>query len=252
MSFIKSIPNSITSLNLLSGCFAIIFALSGDFKAALICIIASAVFDFFDGLAARALNAYSIIGKELDSLADMVSFGVAPAMIMLTYTKILVETNFVIFDGVGSISNFTENLMILIPLLIAVFSALRLAKFNIDTRQTENFLGLATPSCALLCASLVYSTDVYEPLAVFFAVYPYTIPMIALVLSYLLVSEIPMFSFKFKNLSWKDNAARYIFLILVAVLGITVLICSLNWSIWVVSIFASYIIVNIVAYFFKK
>lgn len=252
MSLIKSIPNSITSLNLLSGCFAIIFALSGDFKTALLCIIASAVFDFFDGLAARALKAYSEIGKELDSLADMVSFGVAPAMIMLTYSKILVQTNFVIFDGVGVVSTFTSNLMILLPLLIAVFSALRLAKFNIDTRQSENFIGLATPSCALLCGSLVYATDVYEPLAMFFAVYPYVIPMIALVLSYLLVSEIPMFSFKFKNLSWKDNAARYIFLILVALLGIMVLVMGLNWSIWVVSIFTSYIIVNVIASFFKK
>ena len=112
MSLIKSIPNSITSLNLLSGCLAVIFALSGSFKSALICIIASAVFDFFDGLAARALKAYSNIGKELDSLADMVSFGVAPAMIMLTYSRILVETNFAIFNGQGTISNFTANLMI--------------------------------------------------------------------------------------------------------------------------------------------
>lgn len=252
MSLIKSIPNSITSLNLLSGCLAVIFALSGSFKSALICIIASAVFDFFDGLAARALKAYSNIGKELDSLADMVSFGVAPAMIMLTYSRILVETNFAIFNGQGTISNFTANLMIFLPLLIAVFSALRLAKFNVDTRQTENFIGLATPSCALLCASLVYATEVYEPLATFFAVYPYTIPMIALVLSYLLVSEIPMFSFKFKNLGWKDNAARYIFVILVAVLGAVVLALGMHWCLWVVFIFTSYIVVNIITHIVKR
>ena len=111
---------------------------------------------------------------------------------------------------------------------------------------------MATPSCALLCASLVYATEVYEPLATFFAVYPYTIPMIALVLSYLLVSEIPMFSFKFKNLGWKDNAARYIFVILVAVLGAVVLALGMHWCLWVVFIFTSYIVVNIITHFVKR
>ena len=114
MGIIRHIPNTITSLNLLSGCFATIFALQGNFTTAFLCIIAGAVCDFCDGLAARALKAYSPMGKELDSLADMVTFGVAPAMIMYRFQA---EANFLVY----------------LPLLIAVFSGLRLAKFNIDT-----------------------------------------------------------------------------------------------------------------------
>ena len=145
MGIIRHIPNTITSLNLLSGCFATIFALQGNFTTAFLCIIAGAVCDFCDGLAARALKAYSPMGKELDSLADMVTFGVAPAMIMYRFQA---EANFLVY----------------LPLLIAVFSGLRLAKFNIDTRQSENFIGLATPSCALICGSLIYASEIYPAL----------------------------------------------------------------------------------------
>lgn len=226
MGITKHIPNTITSLNLLSGCFAVIFALNGDFKTAMICIIIAAVCDFFDGFAARLLKAYSPMGKELDSLADMVSFGVAPAMIMYRFQA---EANFLIY----------------LPLLIAVFSGLRLAKFNIDTRQSENFIGLATPSCALICGSLIYASEVYEPLANLLISESYIIPMGSLVLCYLLICEIPMFSFKFKNFTWADNSQRFVFLILVAVLGIATLILSLNWSIWVLGIFISYILINL-------
>lgn len=227
MGITRHIPNTITSLNLLSGCFATVYALNGNFKCAFLFIIAGAVFDFCDGLAARALKAYSPMGKELDSLADMVTFGVAPAMILYRFQA---ESGFLIY----------------LPLLIAVFSGLRLAKFNIDTRQSENFIGLATPSCALICGSLIYAAETYPQLAGFLTAYSYIVPMLALVLCYLLVCEIPMFSFKFKSLKWKDNQARFTFLGLVAILGIAILAAGLNWSLLVLAIFISYILVNII------
>lgn len=228
MRITKHIPNSITSLNLFSGCLATIFALNGNYKTAFLCIIAGAVFDFCDGLAARALKAYSPMGKELDSLADMVTFGVAPAMILYRFQA---ESGFLIY----------------LPLLIAVFSGLRLAKFNIDTRQSENFIGLATPSCALICGSLVYASEIYPQLAAYLTVYAYIVPMLALVLCYLLVCEIPMFSFKFKSLKWSDNKARFSFLAIAAAIAIAVIITGLNWSICVLGIFLAYILVNILS-----
>lgn len=226
MGITKHIPNAITSMNLLSGCFATIFALNGNFKTAFLCIIAGAVCDFCDGLAARALKAYSPMGKELDSLADMVTFGVAPAMIMYRFQA---EANFLIY----------------LPLLIAVFSGLRLAKFNIDTRQTENFIGLATPSCALICGSLVYASQVYPQVSDFLTAYAYIVPMVSLVMCYLLVCEIPMFSFKFKSLKWADNKERFSFLAIAAALGIATLVLGLNWSILVLGIFTAYILINV-------
>ena len=226
MGITRHIPNAITSMNLLSGCFATILALNGNFKTAFLCIIAGAVCDFCDGLAARALKAYSPMGKELDSLADMVTFGVAPAMIMYRFQA---EANFLIY----------------LPLLIAVFSGLRLAKFNIDTRQTENFIGLATPSCALICGSLVYASQVYPQFGNYLIAYSYIIPMVSLVMCYLLVCEIPMFSFKFKSLKWADNKDRFSFLAMAAVMALATLILGLNWSILVLGIFTAYILVNV-------
>lgn len=226
MGIIRHIPNTITSLNLLSGCFATIFALQGNFTTAFLCIIAGAVCDFCDGLAARALKAYSPMGKELDSLADMVTFGIAPAMIMYRFQA---EANFLVY----------------LPLLIAVFSGLRLAKFNIDTRQSENFIGLATPSCALICGSLIYASEIYPALHDFLTAESYIVPMLSLVLCYLLVCEIPMFSFKFKSLKWEENKSRFIFLALSTILAITTAVMGFNWSVLVLTIFTSYIIINL-------
>ena len=227
MGIRKHIPNSITSLNLLCGCLATIYALNGNFKCAFLFIIAGAVCDFCDGLAARALKAYSPMGKELDSLADMVTFGVAPAMILYRFQA---ESGFLIY----------------LPLLIAVFSGLRLAKFNIDTRQSENFIGLATPSCALICGSLIYASEIYPQLAGYLTAYSYIVPMLSLVLCYLLVCEIPMFSFKFKTLKWSDNKERFSFLIVAALLALATIIAGLNWSLLVLGIFLSYILINII------
>ncbi|MEG1615403.1 MAG: CDP-diacylglycerol--serine O-phosphatidyltransferase [Bacteroidales bacterium] len=210
----KHIPNTLTSLNLFSGCLAVIAAYEGNYPLASLFIIAGAVFDFFDGMSARLLKAYSPMGKELDSLADMVTFGVAPAMIAFSLMKSLVP------------AGFPELLAEYLPyaaFLIAIFSALRLAKFNIDERQTSSFIGLPTPANALfwigICMGLTTATG-----NVFIANI-WIILALVVIFSYLLVAEIPMFSFKFKSLNWKDNQLRYIFLIiavpLLIILGIT-------------------------------
>jgi CDP-diacylglycerol--serine O-phosphatidyltransferase len=166
------------------------------------------------------------MGKELDSLADMVTFGVAPAMIMFRFQA---EANFLVY----------------LPLLIAVFSGLRLAKFNIDTRQSENFIGLATPSCALICGSLIYASEMYPWLHSILVAKSYIVPMISLVLCYLLICEIPMFSFKFKSLKWNDNKARFSFLAIALSIAAATLAAGLNWSICVLGIFCTYILINI-------
>ena len=139
----KHIPNSITCCNLICGCIATSWALSGNYKMALVFIICGAIFDFFDGMSARALGAYSEIGKELDSLADLISFGLCPAVCLFSWY---------------GIAHPEIPLLRWFPFLLTAASALRLAKFNLDTRQTTNFLGLATSGCALLLTPLaVYS-----------------------------------------------------------------------------------------------
>ena len=231
MSIRNHIPNSITSLNLLSGCVAVIFSFHGEFSAALLAIIAAAIFDFFDGLSARALKAYSPMGKELDSLADMVSFGLAPAMIL--FNKLMEDAE-------------NPNVIWLIAVLLtAVFSALRLAKFNIDTRQSENFIGLATPSNALLIASGIASLELYPGIDAAIMRHHYILPLCSLLLSYLLVSEIPMISFKFKSFRFKDNPIRFLFVAIIAALGIATAVLGVNWKVWVFATFASYIIMNL-------
>jgi len=187
----KHIPNFITSLNLFSGCIAVYLAFQGNYQGAFIAILLSAVFDFFDGFAARLLKAYSPMGKELDSLADVVSFGVAPGAIVFS---LLSEIN---------ISAWLPYLAFLIP----VFSALRLAKFNIDERQSASFIGLPTPANAIFWAGLGFSYSNFLVSNVWILV------ALTLLFSYLLVAEIPMFALKFKSLTWSKNKIQYLFLI---------------------------------------
>jgi CDP-diacylglycerol--serine O-phosphatidyltransferase len=197
----RHIPNTVTCCNLFSGCIAVVMAYRGDYTAALGFIVLGAVFDFFDGMLARALQAYSPLGKELDSLADDVTFGVAPAMIVFSlFKEVRVPDFFSTWEEYFPYAAF----------LIAVFSALRLAKFNIDTRQTSSFIGVPTPANALFWGSLVVGAHDFLVSDSFNALY-----LLALVLltSWLLVAEIPMFSLKFKNLSWRDNKVQFIFLL---------------------------------------
>lgn len=215
MSITKYIPNTITCFNLASGCFATIMALQGDLKAAIIWIIIAAIFDFSDGLAARLLKAYSPLGKELDSLSDIVSFGVAPGMSLY----VLLAT------AVGSLEISGISWLPYLAFVIPVFSGLRLAKFNVDERQSTSFIGMPVPAHALLWGSLSY---VLQPFITNHALYILIACLIAsMVTSYLLVSEVPMFSMKVKSLKWKGNELRYIlivcgllFLLLFGFLGI--------------------------------
>ena len=189
------IPNVITSLNLLCGALGIVFVCRGNLQTAFWLLAVASVFDFLDGFAARILNAYSPMGKELDSLADVVSFGLLPSF-MLYYTYIEAAP---------------YEWMTFLPFVLVVFSALRLAKFNIDTRQTHGFLGLPTPACALLVAAAVLYAPYSIPWSILLST-PWFIPLLSLVLSFLLVSNIPMFSLKLKGIGLKNNKVPYSFL----------------------------------------
>ena len=254
MKIVKHIPNTITCLNLFCGTIAIIFSFSGNFKAALYFMIAAAIFDFFDGFAARLLKAYSPLGKELDSLADMVSFGVAPAMIAFNKMLEIYNIEFADIFSLESGKAVGYLVMLACTLMIAVFSGLRLAKFNIDTRQNENFIGLATPSCALIIGSLVYSIECYPQISLFIETYSWIIPVLSLALSLLLVSEIPMFSFKFKSFGWAQNKLKYIFLLCATAIAVTVTAMAghFAFSIWIFATFLFYILLNIAIWIKNK
>lgn len=197
----KHIPNAITCLNLLSGCIGIVLAFDGKTEQAAYAIIIAAIFDFLDGFVARWLKAYSEIGKELDSLADVVSFGLLPAVIV--YQLFLQAPQLGILSEYLNFSAF----------LIAIFSALRLAKFNIDTRQSENFIGLPTPANALLVASL---PKIIAEGSTFLSAYilnPFFLFIFSIGTSLLLVMEIPLISLKFRNFGLNENIFRYILLL---------------------------------------
>lgn len=199
MNITKHIPNTLTCLNLVSGCIACTMALNGRLYAAAVWVAVAAAFDFFDGFAARLLHAYSPIGKELDSLADVVSFGVAPGMVLYC----------VLAQGapllpLGVLNAYVPYLAFIIP----AFSGLRLAKFNIDERQATSFLGLPVPANALFWVSGVYATQLLLPENVI--LYTTIALVLAVATSFLLVSEVPMFSLKIKSLAWKGNEFRYL------------------------------------------
>lgn len=198
----KSLPNGLTCCNLISGCIAVSYALGGNAQMALLFIIIGAVFDFFDGFTARALKVSSPIGKELDSLADDITFGFAPSAIAFMMLKQCAVPDSLL--GAQKIYPYAAFVM-------AAFSALRLAKFNLDERQTSSFIGMPTPANALFWGALACSVNA-ELLASPTAAY--IIILMVFGSSALLVSEIPMFALKFKNYSWKDNKVKYIFLAL--------------------------------------
>ena len=216
----KHIPNTITCLNLISGCIATYFAFQSNYEMALLFIVIGAVFDFFDGMVARLLHVSSPIGKELDSLADDITFGFAPSAIVFSY-----------------LSPLTSHLSPFLPYLafiMAAFSALRLAKFNLDERQALGFIGLPTPANALFWGSLIVGAGDWLKTA------PFIGPNLSLVIlagvfisCWLLVAEIPMFALKFKTWGWKGNEIKYVFLItcipLLILLGISGLAVIIAW-----------------------
>lgn len=196
----KHIPNSLTCCNLMCGCMATGAAFYGNYRWAIVVIIVGAVFDFFDGMVARLLGVSSPIGKELDSLADVVTFGVAPSAILF---YLFHEVQYPAFlEPAAKILPYTAFLM-------AAFSALRLAKFNLDTRQTTSFIGLPTPANALFWGSLVVGQHAFLVSAKFNAAFLFLFMFLSCLL---LVAEVPLFSLKFKDLSWEHNRVQYIFL----------------------------------------
>lgn len=211
------IPNFITTLNLLSGCIALVFAFDGHLAMASLFIAAGAFFDFIDGFIARLLRVKSSIGKELDSLADVITFGLVPGV--LVYQLMLLDLN---APGIY-LSNY--SLLAFFGFLIPVFSALRLAKFNTDPRQDEVFLGLPTPATAIFLGSFplilmqkhifqgVSITPIHEIITNIYVLVPVTV-----FLSWLMISEVALFSLKFRSFSWKENKVRFVFLGISAVL----------------------------------
>lgn len=218
---VRIIPNSITCCNLISGCIATYNAFLGDIRMALLWIIVGAVFDFFDGMSARLLKVSSPIGKELDSLADDITFGFAPSAIIFYELSIM---------------EYPSELLMLKPYLpyfafvMAAYSALRLAKFNLDERQSLGFIGLPTPANALFWGALfVGAQNFMESTA-------YMLPVVLLMICvscWLLIAEVPMFALKFKQWGWKGNEVKYIFLIsclpLLMIFGITAFSVIIAW-----------------------
>ena len=195
-------PNALTSLNLAFGCFATIEIFEGRLENVIYYTLLSGLVDFFDGFSARLLKSTSNIGKDLDSLADMVSFGVVPALVM--YQLLQIST--------------PDTPWKYLAILIAVMSGLRLAKFNNDERQSDRFFGLPTPANAFLIISLAHLTDngIWTGLINNWVV----LVAVTISTSFLLVADIPMLAFKFKQFGWKGNEAKYVFLLLSLVIAI--------------------------------
>jgi len=218
----KHIPNTITCCNLISGCIATYYALLGDAQTALLFIILGAVFDFFDGMSARLLGVSSPIGKELDSLADDITFGFAPSAIVFSY-----------------LCTFHIHIPSIpfLAFIMAAFSALRLAKFNLDERQALGFIGLPTPANALFWGSLIVGLQDYN---IVFGGLEWIILIGTFISCYLLVAEIPMFALKFKHWGWKGNEIKYIFILtcipLLLILGICGFAAIIAWYV-ILSIF---------------
>ncbi|MEO5570362.1 MAG: CDP-alcohol phosphatidyltransferase family protein [Bacteroidia bacterium] len=213
----KNIPNLFTCLNLLCGCIAIVCVFHGNLILLVTMIFLASMFDFLDGLIARSLNAYSEIGKQLDSLADMVTFGVVPGMILF---QIMINRN----PEDDVLNGWFFGLLKYFPFIVTVFAAFRLAKFNLDTKQGNSFIGLPSPAMGILVTSfplIINSKSLFNPLIIkndHWNLAPFIsnqlfIISISIILSVLMVSKIKLFALKFKSLKWNDNKIQFIFLI---------------------------------------
>jgi CDP-diacylglycerol--serine O-phosphatidyltransferase len=212
---LKHIPNLISLGNLMAGCIAVVFAVQGNLPLAAGFVILGVFLDFFDGLAARAFKVESTMGKELDSLADVVTSGLAPGIVMMQLLYLASQETIPesLWDTVSL--NITTNAFLpLFGLLITLASAYRLAKFNVDDRQTNSFIGLPTPANALWIMSLPLIL-IYQPteIATQLLLNPWVLMGLTLLSAYLLNANIHLFSLKFKTRSFKGNSVRYVFLI---------------------------------------
>ncbi len=236
-----NLPNSLTLVNLFAGCLAIVFIFSpGHLEYVGYCTLVSLVADYFDGFAARFTNTKTEIGKELDSLADMVSFGLVPGAILFSLLSFH-------FKSVSTNENEMQVIWSSAPaFLITLFSALRLAKFNLDTRQSDGFIGLATPANTIFVVGILevflhnqygLSETILSPAFLF---------GITLAFSYLLIAEIPMFAFKFKSFGWAGNEIRYVFIIVSLLLLGVLKFAALS------AIIVLYILTSVILFFYQK
>ncbi|NLZ20088.1 MAG: CDP-diacylglycerol--serine O-phosphatidyltransferase [Bacteroidales bacterium] len=238
MSLRRHIPNAITSMNLLCGLIGVVFALRSRLDIAFYCMLAAAVCDFLDGWAARKLDAVSDFGKEMDSLSDLLSFGLLPALMLC----LLMQT-----------FRFDTGWLCWIPLVMTLFSGLRLAKFNTDSRQGDRFLGLPTPAAAMLCGALCcYCVNSPTGFLSTWAAGPVFVPLLALCLGGLMVCDLPMFSLKFhKGDSRTMTVKRWTLLAFIAVSVVFCLIFGHHISLAVVLAMLFYILNNLVYALFK-
>jgi len=239
MKFKRNIPNLITLLNLASGLFSIWAAFNGDLVTSSVFIFIAAVFDFMDGTVARLLNSITSIGKELDSLADIVSFGVAPGFIIY---HLLLQSNFLPQAYV-----YDVNIIPFISFIIPLFGALRLAKFNIDVRQTNVFFGLPIPAVAIFIASIplviffqLESGNFIHDLLIKALLNSFFLILITVLLSVLMILDIQLFSLKFRGFTWNENRVRYLFLL------ISIVLIMIFYFISIPIIIFLYIIISIV------
>jgi CDP-diacylglycerol--serine O-phosphatidyltransferase len=244
----KGLPSFFTSLGLISGCISIVVAVSyGNLTMAGIFIIIAAFFDFIDGMAARVLNSSSAFGVQLDSLADAVSFGVAPSMIMyqlllLSYVGSSPGADFDVFRPTAS-----ESVVLFSSFLIAVFSALRLAKFNLDPEQVKNFKGLATPANALFIAALGFIAETSREIPSSGIVFNHFFLLAVIIIScYLLVCNLSMFSLKFSSFAIRKNIMRYVFI------AGTILLISIYGLPGLAPTVVLYIILSMINHWFVK
>ena len=247
----RAIPNLLTAGNLVGGILAIIFALTGKIELAPYCIFISAIFDFLDGFAARLLKVQNELGKQLDSLADMVTFGVAPGIIML----IILRESFInyhvydnLYEDTPALAHYIVEYGPYFALVIPIFALFRLAKFNLDTRQSSSFIGLPTPAMTVFFAVLPILALDFETYTKAWKIWtieyvflnPTVLIALIVIMSVLMVSEIPLFALKFKNFKWTGNEVRFIFLTISIVLFATLLF----WSIPLIIIL--YLILSII------
>ncbi len=234
MSFVKHIPNGITTLNLACGIVGVVFAFQGKPEWAFYMMIAAAVFDFCDGLAARALGAYSLKGKELDSLCDLVSFGVLPSIMM--------------YDNMRTYVWASSDALAFFPLVFCLGAAHRLAKFNVDDRQKDSFLGLAVPMAALIAASLCcFADEVPNSVIGGLCDYWWFLPVVSVLLVVLMVCEVPMFSMKFSKAAPHDlKIKRIAYVVDCVVILIGVLCVGSSWTLAVLLCGLLYIVKNFI------
>ena len=217
---LKQIPNLITLLNLLSGSLSVAFISAGQVRTGIILIVLAAVFDFLDGLTARLLKVQSELGKQLDTLADIISFGFAPSFLFFEHIRLLLLSK-TQNPELMSLNGF-NLVLVFIPFVFVLFAAIRLARFNIDSRQKKTFIGLPSPAAALLVSSAlwIYYTPHFETTSLFLE-NPVYLNISLVFVSFLMVAPLKFFSLKFNGLSWKQNQLRYVFTGISAILLIT-------------------------------